>query len=115
MVHVEILHTCLNEVYNEVYGSSWETFPKSMARFSYCLILGSLFWKSHNLEGFTLHKSEENNQMNRYLKKKVKEDKKQMNICKLTSRNKHLKGLKDHMSLHAKDRYPKSETNPWCD
>ncbi len=53
--------------------------------------------------------------MSRYLKEEVKENNKQMNTCKFTSRNKHLKGLKHDMSLHAKDRYPKSETNPWCD
>jgi hypothetical protein len=53
--------------------------------------------------------------MSRYLKEKVKEDKKQMNTCKFTSRNKHLKGFKDDMSLHAKDRYPKSDANPWHD
>jgi hypothetical protein len=56
-----------------------------------------------------------NNQMSRYLKEKVKEDKKQMNTCKFTSRNKHLKGLKEEMSQNAKDRYPKSEANPWRD
>jgi hypothetical protein len=53
--------------------------------------------------------------MSRYLKEKVKEDKKQMKTCKFTSRNKHLKGFKDDMSLHAKDRYPKSDANPWHD
>jgi hypothetical protein len=53
--------------------------------------------------------------MNRYLKEKAKENKKKMNTCKFPSRNKHLKGLKDDMSLHAKERYPKNEANPWRD